>query len=157
MTTTRSTAEERRLKAGALRNASHTRSPEGVLLVSASVMALLGLILVYQARSHSFPDLEQQLKSKKLLNLNAVSSRAELIPFLTVFDHPADRQFAAGRILDHLRDNPSTPMSALWQKSKCQPKQLTLLAAWIFFAGGLPSCVRANPPASPSLTLLSHS
>src|SRR5262245_34529903 len=110
MTTTRSTAEERRLKAGALRNArTQTRSPEGVLLFSASVAALLGLILVYQARTHGFPDLEQQLKSKKLLNLNAVSSRAELISFLTVFDHLADRQFAAGRILDYLRDNPSTP------------------------------------------------
>jgi cell division protein FtsW (lipid II flippase) len=110
MTTTRSTAEERRLKAGALRNArTQTRSPEGVLLFSASIVALLGLILVYQARTRGFPDLEQQLKSKKLLNLNAVSSRAELIPFLTVFDHPTDRQFAAGRILDHLRDNPSTP------------------------------------------------
>jgi cell division protein FtsW (lipid II flippase) len=125
MTTTRSTAEERRLKAGALRNArTHTRSPEGVLLVSASFLALLGLTLVYQARTHGFPDLEQQLKSKKLLNLNAVSSRAELIPFLTVFDHPADRQFAAGRIVDHLRDNPSTPNVGALAKIRVSAKEI---------------------------------
>ena len=134
MTTTRSTAEERRLKAGALRNArTQTRSPEGVLLVSASVVALLGLILVYQARTHSFPDLEQQLKSKKLLNLNAVSSRAELIPFLTVFDHPADRQFAAGRILDHLRDNPSTPNVGTLAKIRVSAKAVDSTRGLDFF------------------------
>src|SRR5262245_45791097 len=110
MTTTRSTAEERRLRAGALRNVRiQTRSPEGALLLLASLVVLLGLILVYRARTYGFADLEQQLKNKKLLNLNAVSSRAELIPFLTLFDQPADRQFAAGRILDHLRDSASTP------------------------------------------------
>ena len=125
MTTTRSTAEERRLKAGTLRNAPiQTRSPEGVLLVSASVVALLGLILVYQARTHGFTDLEQQLKSKKLLNLNAVSGRAELIPFLTVFDHPADRQFAASRILDHLRDSPSTPNVGTLAKIRVSAKEV---------------------------------
>lgn len=110
MTTTRSTAEERRLNAGTLRNARvQTRNPEGVLLVSASVVVLLGLFLVYRARTYGFTDLEQQLKSKKLLNLNAVSGRAELIPFLSVFDHPADRQFAASQILEHLRNSPSIP------------------------------------------------
>jgi cell division protein FtsW (lipid II flippase) len=125
MTTTRSTAEERRLKAGALRNArTQSRSPEGVLLVSASIVALLGLILVYQARTHGFPDLEQQLKNKKLLNLHAVSSRAELIPFLTVFDPPADRQFAAGKILDHLRDNPSTPNVGSLAKIRVSAKEV---------------------------------
>jgi hypothetical protein len=118
MTTTHSTAEERRLKAGALRNArTQTRSPEGVLLFSASVVALLGLILVYQARTHGFPDLEQQLKSKKLLNLNTVSSRAELIPFLTVFDHPADRQFAAGGYWITCVTTLQRPMSAAWRNS----------------------------------------
>ncbi|HEU0006576.1 MAG TPA: FtsW/RodA/SpoVE family cell cycle protein, partial [Terriglobia bacterium] len=87
-------------------------------------MAILGLILVYQARTHGFPDLEQQVKSKKLLNLNAVSSRAELIPFLTVFDHAADRQFAAGRILDHLRDNPSTPNVGALAKIRVSAKEV---------------------------------
>src|SRR5262245_65665718 len=94
MTTTRSTIEERRSKAGTLRNArTRSRNPEGVLLFAASCVALVGLILVYQARTHGFPGLGQQLKNKKLLNLNAVSSQTELIPFLTVFDRPADRQF----------------------------------------------------------------
>src|SRR5262245_25116278 len=124
-TTTHSTIEERRLKAGSPQNLrSRTRSPEGVLLVSASCVALLGLVLVFQARSRGFPALVQQLKSKTLLNLNSVSSRTELIPFLTMFDHPADRQFAAGRILDYLRDNPSVPNVGTLVKIRVSAKEI---------------------------------
>src|SRR5262245_55883968 len=125
MTTTRSTIEERRSKAGTLRNArTRSRNPEGILLFAASCVALVGLILVYQARTHGFPGLGQQLKNKKLLNLNAVSSQTELIPFLTVFDRPADRQFAASRILNYLRDNPSVPNVGTLAKIRVSAKAI---------------------------------
>ncbi|MCI0419005.1 MAG: FtsW/RodA/SpoVE family cell cycle protein [Acidobacteria bacterium] len=151
MTTTRSTAEERRLKAGTLRNARvQTRSPEGVLLVSASVVALLGLFLVYRARTYGFTGLEQQLKSKKLLNLNAVSGRAELIPFLTVFDHPADRQFAASKILGHLRDSPSTPNVGALAKIRLAAKEVDSTRGLDVFRKRLAQLRENHPTRAPN-------
>ena len=130
MTTTRSTAEERRLKAERSERRTHTRSPEGVLLVSASVVALPRTHPGLSGPNAWFPRAEQQLKSKKLLNLNAVSSRAELIPFRLF--RSSGRSAVCRRQDGYLRDNPQLPMSALWQKSECQPKKLTLLAFGFF-------------------------
>jgi cell division protein FtsW (lipid II flippase) len=67
-------------------------------LAPASILIAAGLFLVFQAKSQRFPEFESALNNKQLLNLSELSSREDLLPFLTIFPSAAERQFVARKI-----------------------------------------------------------
>ena len=132
MAITRSTAAERMLKrsGGTPGITFEGRGRERAWLLAASVVTLLGLTLVYRAKTYQMAESENQFRNKQLLNLNEVASRGELLPFLKIFDHPADRQFAAHKIFEYLRDHPSSPVpnvGALARIRRCVLRGLKLM------------------------------
>src|SRR4051812_47995860 len=112
MAVTRSTAAERMLKRsrGAPGIFFERRGQERAWLLAASVVTLLGLMLVYRAKTYPLAEFEDQFRNKQLLNLNEVTNRGELLPFLKIFDHPSDRQFVARKIFEYLREHHSSPV-----------------------------------------------
>jgi len=96
MAVTRSTAAERLRP----RPAIAWRPGEALWLLAASLVLLFGFVLVYQAKSRGFAQIESGLAGKQLLNLNDLGTREELLPFLGIFAEPAERQFVARRIYD---------------------------------------------------------
>ena len=100
MAVTRSKAAERvQATYGPLRKRPGPAS-EFLWLIGVSIVIASGLFLVFKAKSHTFPEIDQGLASRLLLNLNALSSREDLLPFLTVVGDPGERQFVARRIYD---------------------------------------------------------
>ena len=57
-----------------------------------------GLYTVFHAKLANPAEIEAGLASKKLLNLNDLSAREELLPALTMFSEPAERDLVARKI-----------------------------------------------------------
>ena len=72
--------------------------PHFLWLAAASILIGVGLFLVYKAKSNSFAEIEKGLAARTLLNLNDLSSRDDVLPFLTMFPDPAEREFVARKI-----------------------------------------------------------
>ena len=51
-------------------------------MLAASLMLLFGFFLVYRAKTRSFAEIESGLAGKQLLNLNDLSAREDLLPYL---------------------------------------------------------------------------
>ena len=64
----------------------------------ASVLVSVGLFLVYKAKSAPLAEVDQQLAAKKLLNLNELGAREELLPALGVIPNQREREEAARKI-----------------------------------------------------------
>jgi cell division protein FtsW (lipid II flippase) len=95
---TRSTAADRpRISA---RTPRAPAFPAGYFLwlLGAALLIAGGLYLVFEAKTRDFAEVEKGLASRKILNLNELSSREDLLPLLTVFPDPAERRFAARKI-----------------------------------------------------------
>ena len=97
MAVTRSTATER---VQSRRVIVWRRRGEALWLLAGSLVLLFGFVLVYQAKSRTFAQIESGLAGKQLLNLNDLGAREELLPFLGIIAEPAQRQFVARRIYD---------------------------------------------------------
>lgn len=97
MAVTRSTATER---VQSRRVIVWRRRGEALWLLAGSLVLLFGFVLVYQAKSRTFAQIESGLAAKQLLNLNDLGAREELLPFLGIIAEPAERQFVARRIYD---------------------------------------------------------
>ncbi|HEV3196761.1 MAG TPA: FtsW/RodA/SpoVE family cell cycle protein [Bryobacteraceae bacterium] len=67
-----------------------------MLVVGLAVV--VGLVLVYRAKSPDLSEIEKGLASKKLLNLNELSAREDLLPALGNIANQADRVDDAGKI-----------------------------------------------------------
>jgi cell division protein FtsW (lipid II flippase) len=67
-------------------------------LLAAALGIAAGLYLVFDAKSQAFGGVETGLASKQILNLNTLSAREDLLPVLTMFPDPAERQFVARKI-----------------------------------------------------------
>lgn len=76
------------------------RRGEALWLLAGSLVLLFGFMLVFQAKSRPFAQIESGLAGKQLLNLNDLGAREELLPFLGIIAEPAERQFVARRIYD---------------------------------------------------------
>jgi cell division protein FtsW (lipid II flippase) len=96
MPVTRSTAAERQRVARPIA----WRRSEALWMLAASLVLACGFALVYQAKSRGFAAIESGLANGQLLNLNNLSSREQVLPFLGIFAQPAERQFAARKIYD---------------------------------------------------------
>src|SRR5262245_33668545 len=65
-----------------VRYAVPQRRSEFVWLLLASVIVATGLSLVYQAKTQNYAEIDAKLARNELLNLNAVTSSDQLLPFL---------------------------------------------------------------------------
>jgi cell division protein FtsW (lipid II flippase) len=74
------------------------RKRELIWTVAASLFVASGLYLVYRAKTADFPNIDQGLAAKKLVNLNNLSTREELLPVLAMIPDARQRQEAARRI-----------------------------------------------------------
>ena len=100
MAVTRSRAAERAPASQRGRRASVWRRREAIWMLAASLMLLLGFFMVYRAKTRTFAEIETGLANKQLLNLNDLTAREDLLPYLAIFTEPAERQFVARRIYD---------------------------------------------------------
>jgi cell division protein FtsW (lipid II flippase) len=76
------------------------RRPEAMWMLAGSLMLLFAFFLVYRAKARTFAEIETGLANKQLLNLNDLTAREDLLPYLGIFSEPAERQFVARRIYD---------------------------------------------------------
>src|SRR5579872_3494030 len=81
------------------------RRREFVWLLGASLLVACGLALVYFAKTQECAGMSTRLGHGELLNLNSVTSTDEILPFLAIFDHPAERELVAGRVLAYIQAN----------------------------------------------------
>ena len=98
MAVTRSRAVERTQAPYTLRRKAAAQTNEILWLLAISVLIGVGLFLDFKAKSHGFTEIEQGLASKQLLNLNELTSREDLLPFLNIFSDTGERQFVARQI-----------------------------------------------------------
>jgi cell division protein FtsW (lipid II flippase) len=98
MPITRSSAASRP-NAGPLRRPLW-RVRELVWMIAAGLAVAGALWTVWGAKTAGFADAEQALAGKRIVNLNALTAREDLLPVLTLFPDPAEREFAARKIYD---------------------------------------------------------
>jgi len=75
-------------------------------LAGASALVACGLVLVCAAKVREFPEASARLASGDLLNLNSVSDRDQISPFLLAISDPSKRALAAQTIFDYLDSHP---------------------------------------------------
>ena len=108
MAVTRSTAADRRRQTIPTLNRSFpvqgmpglpSRQREAVLLLAGALVVLLGMALVYFGATRTLGDVEKQLASGEVVNVNALGSSDQLLPVLDdIFESSAERAFAADQI-----------------------------------------------------------
>lgn len=98
MAITRSSASERTSVRVSARRRSAWRGPELVGLLIAGALVGVGLYQVYRAKAPNPAEIDAGLAAKRLLNLNDLSAREDLLPALTMYSTPAERDFAARKI-----------------------------------------------------------
>jgi hypothetical protein len=98
MAVTRSSAVERAPLQLSPRLGGSWRMRELAWTIAASLLVAAGLYLVYRAKTTEFPNVDQGLAAKKLLDLNNLSTREELLPVLSMIPDARQRQEAARRI-----------------------------------------------------------
>jgi cell division protein FtsW (lipid II flippase) len=74
------------------------RFQELLWTLGASLLIAAGLYLIYQAKSRQLGPVGHGLTAKQLLNLNSLSAREDLLPALSIFPDPAEREFVARKI-----------------------------------------------------------
>lgn len=107
------------------RAGSGRRWYETISLVLVSAVVSAGVVLVYEAKnqtkSPSLVEVEQSLKDKRLLDINAAKGPGDIAPFLDIFVNEkestfsdADRDFAAQKISDFVaKEGPLPNVGAL--------------------------------------------
>src|SRR6476646_824692 len=156
MAITRSTAAQRAQRAArsGYLGSTGSRRLETCLLVAVSSVIAVGLFLVYQAR---MSELASEARRAQRLNLNQVRTVEELLPRLGVFPDPEDRQFAARRIRDRLRDRELESVGEL-NSIRITAEEIRRTRGLDVYAARLADLVQqsgTNPP--PSLPLLTGS
>src|SRR5581483_11429713 len=86
-----------------VRYAVPRRRSEFAWLLLASIVVGAGLWLVYQAKTQNFADVESKLAHGELLNLNAVTSSDDLLPFLRFQPDELQRRALAVKMYETLR------------------------------------------------------
>jgi cell division protein FtsW (lipid II flippase) len=108
-----STATERSRRRSRSFSFSVSRGKELIGLVLGSVVIVLGLWLVLQAklvRPTPFESVDGLIASRQLLNLNTIDRREALLPFLTSYENAYDKQFVAQKIYDFVKLGESAPV-----------------------------------------------
>src|SRR6266702_364692 len=98
MAVTRSRSAERAVERVAMRRAGW-RTRELVAMLASAALVAGGLYVVHKAKAVSLPEVEAGLASKRLLNLNGLGTREDLLPALApLFPKQHDRDEAARQI-----------------------------------------------------------
>src|SRR5205807_624501 len=74
------------------------RGSEFMFTSLAALLVAIGLLMAYYSKSQTLTQAEQALAAKKLIDLNTVASRDELLPALNVISDLRTRQEAADKI-----------------------------------------------------------
>jgi cell division protein FtsW (lipid II flippase) len=98
MAVTRSRSVERVELRRTTRGRPRWRTRELLWMLAAALVVGGGLYLVYQSKTQALAEAEQGLAAKRLLNLNALGTREELLPALSVIPTSRERQEAARQI-----------------------------------------------------------
>ncbi|HTQ55680.1 MAG TPA: FtsW/RodA/SpoVE family cell cycle protein [Bryobacteraceae bacterium] len=120
MAVTRSRAAERTETTRHKRGAIAWRRDEAFWLLAATLILAFGFILVYRAKARGFAEIDSGLANKQLLNLNDLSAREDVLPFLQIFTEPAERQYVARRIYDASGSLPNTGALARLRVSEAE-------------------------------------
>jgi cell division protein FtsW (lipid II flippase)/cell division protein FtsI/penicillin-binding protein 2 len=91
-------------------------------LALASVMVGAGLLLVYSAKTQNFPELSAGLAHGDLLDLNQVTRPEELLPFLQVFQDPAEREQIADKMFAYISTRQPLPNVGALARLRAAPK-----------------------------------
>ena len=97
MAVTRSSTTQRTVRTAIRRN-SGWRITELFGILAAGVLVAAGLFLVFHAKAGNRAEIEAGLAGKKLLNLNDLTAREDLLPALSMYSAPAERDLAARKI-----------------------------------------------------------
>jgi cell division protein FtsW (lipid II flippase) len=100
MAVTRSTPVERRQQSASFAPKSAKRPFELMALIGASLLIVVALCLVYQAKLYR---LQAQVGQTKLLNLNELQSREQLLPLLDFVSNARERLVVATRIFEFVQ------------------------------------------------------
>ena len=100
MAVTRSSAAERMTVRNASASRNGSRLKELAWTLAASLLIASGLFRVYVAKTQGLSEVDSALISKKLLNLNELNTRDDLLPFLDFIASGSDRQQIAHKIYD---------------------------------------------------------
>src|SRR5579862_2738610 len=130
MAVTRSRGAERVEAAQRRAPAFAWRRSEAIWMVAASVLLVFGFLLVYLAKSISFTGIEAGLGNKQLIDINDLSAREDLLPFLGIFTEPAERQFVARRIYDAAGTLPNVGAIARLRVSESEVAAARGLKSW---------------------------
>ncbi len=98
MPVTRSSAASRPNAGRGLQRQPVWRVRELLWMLAAGLVVAAALWFVWRARTAGFADAEQALAAKQIVNLNALSEREDLLPVLTLYPDPAEREFVARKI-----------------------------------------------------------
>jgi cell division protein FtsW (lipid II flippase) len=98
MAITRSSTADRAVVRRAPGQHRQWRRSELIWTLGASLLVGAGLYLVHRAKSQGLGEIDRGLAAKQLLNLNNLTAREELLPALTMFPDPAEREFVARKI-----------------------------------------------------------
>jgi cell division protein FtsW (lipid II flippase) len=97
MAVTISTAADRRRRPLALSLAA-ARTREALLLSAGAAVALLGWLLVFVAAGRTLEGVGERLATGEVVNLNALTGPAPLLPHLAFLPDPGERELVAERI-----------------------------------------------------------
>jgi cell division protein FtsW (lipid II flippase) len=100
MAITRSSTADRVVVRRAPGRRRQWRRNELVYTLGASLLVAAGLYLVHRAKSQGLAEIDRNLAAKQLLNLNSLGAREELLPALTMFPDPAEREFVARKVFN---------------------------------------------------------
>jgi cell division protein FtsW (lipid II flippase)/cell division protein FtsI/penicillin-binding protein 2 len=94
MRITYSTAADRAKTSAETRKVAR-RGVEFLALACTSLICLVGLVLVYNAKTAGASDVEQQLGERRVVDLSRVQSAADLLPGLTTITDPTERRIVS--------------------------------------------------------------
>jgi cell division protein FtsW (lipid II flippase) len=98
MAVTRSRAAERARIEQFTTPAPLWRIAELAWMLAGMVLVAAGLYLVYRAKTRDFPDIEKSLAAKRLVDLNQLGTREDVLAALSAITDPRHREEAARRI-----------------------------------------------------------
>ncbi len=95
---------------------------EFIWLALSSVLVATGLLMVYSAKTQTFPDLSAALARGDVLDLNRVTQPEQLLPFLQSFQDETEREQVANKMFDYLSAHRPLPNVGALARLRSSPR-----------------------------------
>jgi len=95
---------------------------EFLWLACSTILVAAGLLMVYSAKTQTFPESSAALGRGELLDLNRVSKPEELLPFLRIFQDDAEREAVANKIFDYIAAHRPLPNVGALARLRSAPR-----------------------------------